>query len=95
MKTKNEDDEILEKQKREHRCRKAKCQHKCEYGNKLQRRDVQRQYIMPYIRGYERIHGLNKFAVYGWNNEGQNITTEIKLGKVTIKKWERLEEPLD
>ena len=50
---------------------------------------------MPYIRGYEQIHRKNKFAVYGWDNKGRNMTTEIKLGKTVIKKWKRLEEPLD
>jgi hypothetical protein len=29
------------------------------------------------------------------DSKGRDITTEIKLGKAVIKKWKRLEEPLD
>ena len=51
---------------------------------------------MPYISGYELIHRLNKFAVYkyGWDNEKQNSTTEIRIANMKIKRWVRLEEPL-
>ena len=83
------------KREREHQCRKMKCQHGCEYRKELQERNIQQIYVMPYIRGYERIHGLNKFAVYkyGWDNEKQNLTT-IRIGKMEIKRWKQLEEPL-
>ena len=83
------------KNEREHQCRKTKCQYGCRYKNGLRERNIQKQYVMPYIRGYERIHGKNKFAVYKWDSKGRDITTEIKLGKAVIKKWKRLEEPLD
>ena len=68
----------------------------CKYGKEFQKRDIQRIYVMPYIRGYERIYGLNKFAVYkyGWNNEKQDSTTEIRIVNMKIRKWARLEEPL-
>ena len=83
------------KREREHQCREVKCQHGCEYGKEFQKRNIQRIYVMPYVRGYERIHELNRFAVYryGWDNEKQNSTT-IRIGKMEIKRWVRLEEPL-
>ena len=84
------------KEERKHRCRKVKCQHGCEYGKKFQKRNIQRLYVIPYISGYERIHELNKFAVYryGWDNEKQDSTTEIRIASMKIKRWVRLEEPL-
>jgi len=83
------------RREREHQCREVKCQYGCEYGKEFQKRNIQRIYVMPYIRGYERIHGLNGFAVYryGWDNEKRNSTT-IRIGKMEIKRWVRLEEPL-
>ena len=66
------------------------------HQKEFQERNIQRLYVMPYIRGYERIHGLNKFAVYryGWDNEKQDSTTEIRIASMKIKRWVRLEEPL-
>ena len=94
MKTKMKINGFL-KEERKHRCRKVKCRYGCENGKEFQKRNTQGLYIMPYISGYERIHGLNKFAVYkyGWNNR-KDSTTEIKIANVKIRRWVRLEEPL-
>ena len=52
------------------------------HQKEFQEKNIQQLYVMSYIREYERIHELNKFAVYGygWENEKQDTTTEIRIG---------------